>query len=206
VFLALDVAAHWRYMQPACPSGGMVDAGDSKSPVRKYVPVRVRPWVPIKNKRLEKSASCFSNTASDYFPLSCFVSMLSASLLGLFAESALLRLALIFLNYCGCCVASFRFLASPKLNVFCGVRSGRHITLSASGALRTSRDIFLFGWVIGCLQRTIFVAHYVGFRGCLASLSTKEDGFFKKTRCDMGLFRGENRPYLLRRLQHFQRG
>ncbi len=29
-----------------CPSGGMVDAGDSKSPVLADVPVRVRPWVP----------------------------------------------------------------------------------------------------------------------------------------------------------------
>ena len=31
----------------ACPSGGMVDAGDSKSPALTGVPVRVRPWVPI---------------------------------------------------------------------------------------------------------------------------------------------------------------
>ena len=30
-----------------CPSGGMVDAGDSKSPALTGVPVRVRPWVPI---------------------------------------------------------------------------------------------------------------------------------------------------------------
>ena len=30
-----------------CPSGGMVDAGDSKSPAFAGVPVRVRPWVPI---------------------------------------------------------------------------------------------------------------------------------------------------------------
>jgi hypothetical protein len=29
-----------------CPSGGMVDAGDSKSPALTGVPVRVRPWVP----------------------------------------------------------------------------------------------------------------------------------------------------------------
>jgi hypothetical protein len=28
------------------PSGGMVDAGDSKSPALTGVPVRVRPWVP----------------------------------------------------------------------------------------------------------------------------------------------------------------
>ena len=29
------------------PSGGMVDAGDSKSPDGDIVPVRVRPWVPL---------------------------------------------------------------------------------------------------------------------------------------------------------------
>ncbi len=29
------------------PSGGMVDAGDSKSPALTGVPVRVRPWVPL---------------------------------------------------------------------------------------------------------------------------------------------------------------
>ena len=33
-------------MDQACPSGGMVDAGDSKSPAFAGVPVRVRPWVP----------------------------------------------------------------------------------------------------------------------------------------------------------------
>lgn len=32
------------------PSGGMVDAGDSKSPAGDSVPVRVRPWVPTKTK------------------------------------------------------------------------------------------------------------------------------------------------------------
>ena len=32
--------------QGQCPSGGMVDAGDSKSPAFAGVPVRVRPWVP----------------------------------------------------------------------------------------------------------------------------------------------------------------
>ena len=31
------------------PSGGMVDAGDSKSPALTGVPVRVRPWVPAKS-------------------------------------------------------------------------------------------------------------------------------------------------------------
>jgi hypothetical protein len=33
----------------ACPSGGMVDAGDSKSPAFTGVSVRVRPWAPFKS-------------------------------------------------------------------------------------------------------------------------------------------------------------
>ena len=35
-------------MKSMGPSGGMVDAGDSKSPDGDIVPVRVRPWVPLR--------------------------------------------------------------------------------------------------------------------------------------------------------------